>query len=60
MDKQGRDNRANQKNPNFPAAGPGKAAGWHGDSNQKALDNHGNQLNPNHSQYGGGQGGHRK
>lgn len=44
----GDDNRANQKNPNHEASGPGNKAGYTGDGSQADRDNHANQLNPNH------------
>lgn len=38
MDKQQRDARANEKNPNSAA-------------HQAAMNNHGNQLNPTHAEH---------
>lgn len=54
MDKQTKDNRANQKNPNHEKTGEGNPAEYKGKGDKPDLDNHGNQLNPNHDQFGGG------
>jgi len=54
MDKKATDNRANQCNPNNPATGPGRDAGYKGTADKPDLNNHGNQTNPNNPQYGGG------
>lgn len=42
-------NKANVCNPNCPAAGPGRPAGFRG--NTPAANNHGQQLNPNNPRY---------
>lgn len=47
MDKQVKDNRAKQLNPNDPQSGPGHQAGYQGNTEKAALDNKGNQQNPN-------------
>ncbi|RZB40536.1 hypothetical protein BDFB_011535 [Asbolus verrucosus] len=60
MDKFGRNNRANQKNPNNPAYHGGTVS--HGYNSRKCYrDNRANQLNPNNPAYwssraGSGQG----
>lgn len=40
-------NRANQCNPNHPKDGPGRDAGWKGNTEKAAMDNKANQANPN-------------
>ena len=45
-DKAGRDNRANQLNPNNPR--------YAGTADKASLNNRANQLNPNNPRYAGG------
>lgn len=50
-DRDNLNNRANQCNPNYPRAGPGRNAGFQGDTSKAALDNHAQQLNPNNPKF---------
>lgn len=47
MNKAGKDNKANQQNPNHSASGPGRPAGYSGAGTKADLDNHAKQLNKN-------------
>lgn len=47
-------NRANQRNPNHKASGPGRFARYEGLGTSADLNNHANQLNPNHRLFQGG------
>ncbi|CAG7678979.1 unnamed protein product [Allacma fusca] len=57
LDKASLDNRAKQLNPNNPASGPGRPAGYQGAGTKLDLDNHANQLNPNHPAFTASRGG---
>lgn len=48
MDKKATDNKANQQNPNHEKSGPGRDAGYHGNTEKPTMDNKSNQQNPNH------------
>ena len=53
-DQPGRDNRANQLNPNNPEFGGGTTK-FTGTGDKSDLNNHANQLNPNHPEFKGGE-----
>lgn len=51
MDKDLRDHRSKQCNPEHKPTGEGRPRAYQGDRSQANLDNHSNQLNSNNEKY---------